>query len=160
MDTVTFIIAVVGLVLSIANLAWNIRTWLYKGARVKVEAARAFGLGENELYGDMLVIRARNVGRGKTSVTGWGLELPNGSHMPGHAVRLDVNKAVPCPLEGQHTENWYLIPKEIDKALLREGRGATKLVPFVELGNGQRVRGGALEWSLPPQSTSGHDRSG
>lgn len=149
MDTATAItlgVAVLGLALSVASLTWNVVTWLHEGSRVKVEAAHAYGLGNMEPYGHMLSIKARNAGRGSTSITGWGLELPDGSHMPGHAVGMPMNTPMPHRLDGHESHTWYLIQHEIDAGLVRAGHsGAVELHPFVDLGSGKRLYGKPLK---------------
>ena len=63
LDVVTLVIAVLGLLLGAVGLVWQIQSWRYEGARVKVSLGTAFPVYGVQLGDPHYQVTATNVGR-------------------------------------------------------------------------------------------------
>lgn len=142
-DALTLVIAIVGLVLAAASLAWQAATFLMTGARVKVKLQRGAlgpggcvlgpvsgGMPPEELaqqgYVDpVLAVEVTNVGRLPTTITGWHAVLENGILF---SNPLDpTNPELPYRLEAQSRAIWYADLRAIQAAVTASySSGVTK----------------------------------
>jgi len=140
MVVASFVIAIVGLLLGLASLAWQVVSWVREGPRVTVwtQGVRltTFGAGTS---GPLVAVRARNVGRGDVQVNSWGLEHPDGT---GSMFQpLPEGDHCPMTLIAGH-EAVFLAPlDQYQKGYDGHGAGA---MPWVKLATGQTVTGKAI----------------
>ena len=155
MDGVTLALAIVGVVLSIASLAWQAVTFTLSGYRVKVTLlygglnpvqgtlmwnistrSKDTGLGDN--FVAIVVVQATNTGRGDIDIMEWGLRLNDEGSLSNPS---DLNVAVPLRLRHGSQQNWFIgddgVQAAVD-ALVRPG--PVKVEGFVRLGNGKTKR--------------------
>lgn len=155
MDVAAFVLAVISLVLSTLALGWHVISWLLTGSWVRVKWSHSTVVGAQPDPGVLLAITATNVGRAPIEVTGWGLELPDGSHMPGHASPLPWVPSVPHTLEGGHQQQWHMPVAGLVEALRKAGyTHFPALRPFVTVAGGKRKRARKPYQPEPPGDPS------
>ena len=121
-DTTTLVIAVVGLALAAASLAWQAATFALTGSRVKAEILHgALGRGglvtsppdkwtpnsravlaSQGFSQEVVAVEVRNVGRMPATVQKVTAYLDNGVGL----VQEQSNKPLPCRLEAGSSEKW------------------------------------------------------
>jgi hypothetical protein len=80
-EVAAYWIAIAALVLSVLSLGWQIWTWRHAGALVHVTANQSLPVYRGEVGTPHVQIAATNKGRGPTTVTSWGLRMPDGNDM-------------------------------------------------------------------------------
>ncbi len=159
MDTVTLVIAVVGLVLSVASLTWQVSTFLLSGARVRCELrhvgvapGRTWAsvpprnplrlppeLTEQGFTDERLAVIARNVGRLPVSVERYALMFGAGINFG--SVRPESHEPqLPHRLEPGEQATWMLSLAEARDIVSHARKGPQRAWMTVELGNGKTVR--------------------
>lgn len=139
---IALVIALVGLVLSVISLTWQVLQWRLAGSRVKVETRLAVGVGGQPPLDKLIAITARNVGRTAISLTGWGLlDVRRDAHVPGHTMGVPMNPAMPVRLEPGTAQDFYM-PLETTVTQLTEMGvlPAARLHGFVSLATGKRAK--------------------
>ncbi len=161
--TATLVIAVVGLVLSVASLVWQATTFRLSGPRVRVElligavsrngfATAPLGSGwqrsleqlqANGLPTAVLAVRVRNVGRQATSVERYEAAFNN---------RASYSLTVPppgCPslpyrLEAEAQAVWWLPLEDVAQFVVRSqnvlSKPMTAAAMRIELGSGRKYQ--------------------
>jgi hypothetical protein len=140
LEIITLVIAVVGLVLSIVALAWQIMSWRLTGSVVRVVVSHGLGVGGS--WPQLVAIEAMNVGRTPVSVHGWGFRLPDGRTLwpaVGHRGSW-AGPAVPLTLDPGHSASWQVDAKSIRATLMDEALPNAELRGFVNLGTGEQRR--------------------
>lgn len=133
-----FILGLVGTVLSVASLTWQIFTWRASGARLHVQFTTA--MLTSTLTPDIFTgITVTNRGRASTIVSGVTARLPNRNHLP---LTSDALRQVRFPYELRPGESIsaYYEPDSIETTMREVGipRG-TKLRPVATCGHGEVV---------------------
>jgi hypothetical protein len=139
LDIVTLIIAILWFALAVATLAWQVVTWLYEGARVKVKHSFAFLTFGPELSEQMLLITAVNVGRSPIEITGWGIDVGGGTSL---FVSNPIPGSTPLPttVDGGHHAKFFMELAEHERAVKRAA-GPKPPRPYVSLGTDKKVKG-------------------
>lgn len=138
-DWITFDIAVAGFVLGGISLWWNITSWRRSGPDIVVDSMPPARWEEFSRTERVVYVRARNVGRGAVTVEDYGFLLddviayregnpPAGAPRP--PVRLEGHDSVTFVMS-ERTLHHVVAPSVLPAMLL----------PFVKLGNGDRVVG-------------------
>ncbi len=139
-NLLTFIIALLALLMAVASLIVATMSHIYTGARVKVTSGH--GYIPPNFEDPLITIEARNLGRAPVVITGYGLEIRDGQGgtIPGYLNPLPVSPPVPMTLLGGHAQTWYLREAGMVEALRSSGRrGGVPVAPFVTLGTGKAV---------------------
>jgi hypothetical protein len=170
MDVTTLVIAVFGLVLSLAALCWQAATWHLSGPRVRVEMLvgatngrqygtvpvkegwqkpvedfRAQGLGER-----LLAAKILNVGRQATQVVGYSAGTDTGVKL-GVVAAPPGTPPLPHRLEAESQVLYYLDLEDLTSALaLLHGthQQAKTVMMHAELGSGRTVSSEPVPASL------------
>lgn len=170
LDIVTLIVAIVGIVLAGASLAWQAASFVLSGSRVRVNlrrgALRRGGPGglarlagplnpsesdyemmrEQGFTDDVFIVEVRNVGRMAVSVESVSLDTEGGwgfAH-PGDPE----NPALPHRLEPGSKESWHVAIAPL-QALVDRDKKARKVWMTVELGTGKALRTSDEAWIRP-----------
>jgi hypothetical protein len=77
--TTAVILSALALVLSPASLTWQAWSWFRSGPVLRVKVANSFAAVTDDHVEHYISVTAANTGRGATTVTGWGIRLPNGT---------------------------------------------------------------------------------
>lgn len=101
MTTAAFWIALAGLVLAVVSLTWQVISWSFTGARVKVSLSRGFVGYPDGRTRPVVIITARNVGRAPATIAGWGLRLPDSRQVVMLEYTQWVGPTPPFRLVGQ-----------------------------------------------------------
>jgi hypothetical protein len=137
MDVATLAIAVLGLVLAVVSLVWQVVTWTYEGAKVRVTASFGFLTYGPELSDRMVIVEASNVGRSQVELLGWGFDVGgNASLFVPRAVRGSTD--LPHTLTAGHTAKFFL-PLAALKEGLRQENITRAPRAFVTLGTGGKA---------------------
>jgi hypothetical protein len=119
------ITAIVGLLVALGTLAWQIISWRNEGPKVKVTTAWALPTYSGRVGDRHLCVTAVNLGRSPILLTAWGYELPDGKTLV--PPPLPWATQPPHTLEGGHEASFY-----IEAAVMANGVAkGTKLRPFV-----------------------------
>jgi hypothetical protein len=138
LDLLTLGIAVLGFVVAVASLVWQMVAWRAEGARVRVEVRSAFGVMMTGELGDhLLAVEALNVGRAAVELVGWGFDLGGDRSIPDMRP-MPMSTPLPHTLAGGHKATFYM-PAVPVRATIREQGAAGRARAFVSLGNGKRV---------------------
>jgi hypothetical protein len=157
LNVVTLALAIAGVVLALASLAWQASAFLLAGSRVRVRL-RYGGLGPEgdsivwnfgerpndfplpDTYTEVVVIEVTNSGRTDVDVLAWGVEVP-----PGITVSGSSGDGLNPPLGRlQHgsQRNWFVeyeaFQSIVDNAL---ALGPIRATGLVRLANGKTKRG-------------------
>lgn len=135
-----FILGLIGTVLSVASLTWQVFTWQASGARLHVEYSWGYPTGDGGPLIELRGITVTNKGRASTIVSSVTSRLPNGKHLP---LVADALGQVTFPREIRPGESFtaYYEPDAIEITLRRVGLPlSTKLTPQASTGHGD-VRG-------------------
>lgn len=130
MDAITLVIAVLGLVLSVASLVWQTVVWRLAGPIVSVELTDGTLLPLDIRF---VCITARNSGRGAVQLDGWGL------HRKGSTDRLVIPiPTIPNPPMPHTLEPGHAIDFRFELGALREHFGPVRVsvTGWVSLGTG------------------------
>jgi hypothetical protein len=158
MDVGTLLIAVAGVVLGGASLAWQIVAWRKSGPVVSVfvhEApffvrARDGEMAPRPDLGVTLTVNAVNTGRTAARIDSWGYALENGSTGAKYDLTFGEIPMLPCPLE-PHQRCEFPFTRES----LIEGMTPRKMLTargFVQLATGKRVYAPNNSVTLSPGS--------
>jgi hypothetical protein len=138
LETVTLGIAVAGVLLGAASLAWQIISWRREGPQVRVEAGFAFPTYGAKLGNGHARITARNLGRSAIGLNACGYELPDKLGTVPITQPASFSTALPCTLQGGHQADFYVEAHEF--------RGRLRAIPFsgrirayVDVATGERV---------------------
>lgn len=154
---VTFVIALAGLLLSLANTMWAVFAWRRSGPVVRVSGYRSVLVPSDR---PQLTLSARNIGREPVQVTmiAWTATPPPGRMRrlwyrlsPSESTSSKGSWIVPTPehttagyprvLEPGHSESW-VIPRE---DITDHVPDAKQFYPLVTLGTGRTVYGGVVK---------------
>jgi hypothetical protein len=105
---VGLVVAIISLAMSVAALTWQIVQWRLTGSVIVVENRFGFGIGGRPPLDELISIDVRNIGRTAVTVTGWGLQFSDDSHIPGHAQNVPMNPRVPLRIEAGDAKTFYL----------------------------------------------------
>jgi len=119
----TLVLASLGVVLALASLAWQARSFIVTGSRITVELRVAFkgrgsvvsiphnattdqvSLLQSQSFTEpVLAVRVNNTGRGSTSVVSVDLAFDDGGALD-ETVR---NPPLPFRLDGESEQSWYI----------------------------------------------------
>lgn len=143
----TLTLAIIGTVLGVLNLLWNIRTWVASGPRVKVTVSNDFPVAGPEI-GDLHVgINAANTGRSPITVTGVGIELPSNENMVITGLPR-FSTTLPHRLEPGSSAAWHVPADEVWQICKERGYSPSQLRPWVRLADDTKAyanRGPLLE---------------
>lgn len=140
MTTAAFWIAIAGLLLAVISLTWQVVTWAYGGARVRVFLSRGFVTYTDGQLREALITEVRNIGRGQAAIVGWGILMPGGKSFVFPNSEPGLVPPLPATLEGQHSLSFIAPEDKLLPGLLeRTGSTATPVRGFVHLGTGKRV---------------------
>lgn len=131
-----FILGLIGTLLSVVSLTWQMFTWRASGARLKVRYVWGYPVGHGGPTIKLRGIEVTNKGRASTIVSGVTTRLPNGGHMP---LIADAMGQVKFPYELRPGESItaYYEPNDIEITLKREGLPLSiKLTPQASTGHG------------------------
>jgi hypothetical protein len=133
-------IAVLGLVLAVASLVWQIITWRLTGSVVKIDLAYAFTVGGTMESTACFSITARNLGRLAVAIDSWGLKLPpEGATMVTPNPRPWQGPPVPVTLEAGHSVTWYMVRDEIIGELRAHFAPGVQVRGMVRTGTGEMI---------------------
>lgn len=134
----TTAIALVALGLSVVSLGWQAWTWKNNGPVVKIKVTNAITdavTGEPEHY---VNLEAFNTGRAATSITGWGIAMPDGGNV--YVTRpLPISKSLPCRLEPHSKAAFFIEGDELRRVHHERNIPFDKMRPWVDLGSGKRI---------------------
>ena len=138
-EVVAFWIAIAALVLSVLSLGWQIWTWRHVGALVHVTANQSIPVYRGEVGAPHVQIAATNKGRGPTTVTSWGLRMPDGNDM---TVLYQLPWSSPLPFAippGGAGGTWFLETDKAQDACQRAGLDHRQLQAWVRLSDGRQI---------------------
>lgn len=134
----TLALSIIGTVLGITNLCWNIFTWRMNGPHVKVKVINAFPTYGPEIGDHHLGIEAANRGRSPVTIKNVGIETPTKANM--FAIDLpSFSDKVPHRLEAGSTATWYLLADQVRQVCAERGFTTDQLQAWVDLGNGSKA---------------------
>ena len=129
-------IALIGIAIATASLAWQAWTWSHSGVRIRVDTTESIVAGPDRPTVSAVAITARNLGRGAAHITGWGVPVLYVDEevwfqFPSH---LPESRSIETTLQPQHEATWYA-----DKFdLLGVARGPCLVKGYVRLGMARR----------------------
>ena len=161
--TTTLIIAVVGLALAAASIAWQAATFVLAGSRVRVDILRgAIGRGmlvtappehwttnaiaiqaSQGITQEVVAVDVRNVGRMAATVQKLTVYIEDGVGF----APTGTDPSLPFRLEASSSEKWW-----VDAAAVSAGLVASKLSPSskvyieVALGTGKTIKTKSIAW--------------
>jgi hypothetical protein len=155
-DTTTLLIAVAGLTLAAASLAWQAATFALTGSRVKANIERG-ALGGGGLVTsppdkwtannsavmaaqgfshEVVAVAVRNVGRLPATVQKFSVHLDNGTSF----IPIQTTPPLPYRLDAGGSEKWWVDAADV-RALIAAGRLARAKVHIeVALGTGKTIK--------------------
>ncbi len=136
----TLTVAVVGCVVGVASLAWQIVTWQYTGPRIKVASRIGLVPGASRIW----TVTATNVGRAPVQVTGWGFLLPDGRTFVTLAPHI-LSHSLPTTVDGGHEVVFAVDCYELHSSLLKDAPGTSRIKPYVSIAGRDRVFGKEIE---------------
>lgn len=139
-DVETFVLGLVGTVLSVASLTWQMFSWRASGARLRVRFTWGIPVGTPGPAVQLRGITVTNRGRASTIVSGVTTRLPNGHHLP---LLHDALDQVRFPREVRPGESItvYYAHDAVEHVLVERGLSlTTPLTPEAASGHGD-VRG-------------------
>jgi hypothetical protein len=141
--TATGIAAWAGFGLSAASLSWQVSSWLWSGARVRVSASR-------DIYAERpgMIISVVNTGRLATSVNYIGLEYPHGESRLAYTPEPDL-PSLPHRLEpGGEFVAWFSL-QQFSEFGKRYGCHPRYLIPVARIGR-RKVSGRQIgsDWPI------------
>lgn len=130
LDIITLVIAVLGLALAIAGFVWQLVTWRYEGAKIRVALSTVFPVHGDQLGDPHHCVTATNVGRSPVSLTNWGFELPDGGSTYMRRP-LPISTPLPHTLDGGQQASFHCAYKELRASLHRSVPAGVVLRPYV-----------------------------
>lgn len=92
-------------------------------------------------------VTATNSGRGDANIRNWGftVDVPGGKGglIFGGMSGQTLGPKLPCVLAGLNSETWFIDREGLRQAVAE--KGGTNVRPFVDLGNGTRIHGPAMD---------------
>jgi hypothetical protein len=124
------ILAIIGIVLSVASLGWQAWTWSRSGPHVVVTAANTWPVYAGQLGAWHVSVTATNNGRAPITIDGWGFELPDKSDFiemrpPAWATTL------PYRLEPHSHASWMMEVDDLKSSCAGRGVTVADLRPWV-----------------------------
>ena len=138
-EVATFWIAIAALVLSVLSLGWQIWTWRHMGSVVDVTANQSLPVYRGEVGAPHVQVAATNKGRGPTTVTSWGLRMPDGNDM---TVLYQLPWSSPLPfaiLPDGAAGAWFVEIDKVQDACQRAGLDHRHLQAWVRLSDGRQI---------------------
>ena len=137
----TLTLAIIGTVLGILNLFWNMRTWRLSGPVVAVTVNNAFPTYGRDIGEHHVGINAANTGRAPVTVAGMGIELPSRENM---LIIEPTAFSTPLPhrLEPGSSADFYILADQVRKIARERGYSPGQLRPWVSLADGSKVFAG------------------
>lgn len=135
MAVAALVVALVGVVIASASLAWQVYSWRRTGPALKVSASNALVASGPRTGVNLIQVKAVNRGRSSLQVTGWGFQLPDGSAWFG-ARQYRFSSPLPTTLDGGHEAAFFVEEHALHDYLAN----GTPLIPFVNTSLG-RVEG-------------------
>jgi hypothetical protein len=155
-DTATLVIAVVGLALAAASLAWQAATFALTGSRVRADILRGVigrgvlvtyppdtwapgSLAQHAAEGmpqEVVAVEVRNVGRMPASVQKITAYLENGVSL----TPLQTDPPLPYPLEAGSSERWWVDAAQVYAAIAASRLTRSDVQIAVALGTGKVVK--------------------
>lgn len=107
--TGTLAVALLGLILAIVSLTWQVIAWRWSGARIRVTVSSLVILDDfAQLARETIQLTVRNVGRTAAHIRGWGFRhgrtVRYATPIPGPAGSSPPS--LPLRLEALHEESW------------------------------------------------------
>ncbi len=137
------LLGLIGTILSVVSLTWQVVTWRESGARLEVRYCWGIPLGTSRPAQQLRGITITNRGRAATIVSGVTSRLPDGGHMP---LIQDALGQIRFPREIKPGESITAYYAEDAVEHVLAGRGlplSTKVTPEASCGHGN-VRGRAV----------------
>jgi hypothetical protein len=138
-EVAIFWIAIAALVLSVLSLGWQIWTWRHMGSVVHVTANQSLPVYRGEVGAPHVQVAATNKGRGPTTVTSWGLRMPDGNDM---TVLYQLPWSSPLPfaiLPDGAAGAWFVEIDKVQDACQRAGLDHRHLQAWVRLSDGRQI---------------------
>jgi hypothetical protein len=152
--TIALVVAIVGLALAVASLAWQAATFVLSGSRVRVELlpgatgrgmlithtaetwtpANISMLAKQGMTEEVLAVEARNVGRMAATIQKMQAKLANGV---GLEPTTHPHAPLPFRLEAGSSEKWWVQAADVRTAIAASGLASSKVHIEVSLGTGK-----------------------
>lgn len=139
-DVVARVLGVIGVLLALASLTWQVISWRLSGPRVKVRAR--VGVVGAQRERNFAAVEALNSGRAAVTVTQWGFLTPDDTELVWSRSAIG-STPLPYRLEPHADGTWFAPWDELVNLAEKNGTELAKVVPFVNLGNGKQVKGRA-----------------
>lgn len=139
METATFVIAVLGVVLASASIGWQVALFLLTGARVKVEVGEGIMFPRQGREEDVLRVTVRNVGRQAVSVTHFWLQLTTEDSWLIQPNPHPLNPQLPYTLAPGHHVSWLHAASDLWDYMARQELGEMPVRGGVSLGTGKNA---------------------
>lgn len=131
--------SLIAIVLSVAALGFQVRTWRQSGPIVEVTACQGLPVTPGAGAGDWhLNVTAINKGRSPVTVNNFGLKLPDKRQMA-ILQRAPWSASLPHRLEPGSSAAWYIDTEAIKQSCAAEGVRHQDLTAFVTLGDGRTI---------------------
>jgi hypothetical protein len=132
------VVSILAILLAGASLGWQVYSWRRTGPTVKVTVDNAIQVGDPRLPDHLLQVTATNHGRGPTTVTGWGFQLPGNSLL---AVPQQTPMSTPLPhrLEPGAEGSWFMDAQEIRLRSAELGIPFNRIIGYVTLAGGEKI---------------------
>ncbi|MGH2754172.1 MAG: hypothetical protein ACRDLB_07025 [Actinomycetota bacterium] len=139
-DWIARTLAILGTIVALASLGWQVIQWRLSGARIKVEDAHFGFAGTEPEPTEVIGFRARNVGRTVATVDAWGFETPDRQAIvfPRQPPQWS-NPTLPHKIEPGHSATWTIPLAWIRELMQKEQLNETPLRPQIRLGTGEDV---------------------
>lgn len=140
MEGVTLALAILGVVLAVASLAWQAWSWQHSGPVVKVRGTSSFLTTSSELW---LHVEATNTGRAPCTVEAWGVLVPP----DGQIVQPNpwpISAPLPYRLESHASASWFMHQSELHQVSQQRGVPLSAMRPFVRIAGKGTISGPSL----------------
>lgn len=169
MDVVTLVIAVLGLVLSVVSICWQVAQHFLSGPRVRAELLWG-GLGPGRvvtgpIQGSLnafshagvttpiFAVQGRNHGRLPIDITGFSVELEGAGALS--IARWDLNPTLPYRLDSGSERSFYIQMAEIEIAIgVLQSTYRGRLRARLDLASGDQALSGWSAFTSPNATTS------
>lgn len=143
MVTTWDILGAIGAASGVPALGWQMYTWHASGPKIQVESAHVYSTGGSQLGAHHFSVTAVNRGRAKTTITGWGLRLPDHSNLV-VMQQLRFSTQLPFEVSPNSSASFYVEGKEVVDLCGQRQVKVADLRPWVRLATGQEVIGPGL----------------
>ena len=127
----TLALAIIGVVLSMASLAWQAFIWRHNGPVLRVTSAYSIPVfNDSDLGEDHISVTVTNAGRAPTTVTGWGIDMGGQKNM--QVVRpVPFSAPLPHRLEGGAEVTFFVAVQPLRDYRASTGLTFDRMKPWV-----------------------------